>query len=96
MRDYCETSEYTDGVLDSRKTSLLKAAGRGAIELPKYVGEWKSGKAKYFRHDDLISQWPSYRKQLLNLPCLRPEFHNKQTAQSEEKSEKSGKGKPAK
>jgi len=71
MQQYChEGEELPKGILDSRRNSLQSAAHAGTIRLPDHVGEWKSGKPKFYPPAELASCWPGYCRHLPNLPPL--------------------------
>jgi len=68
MEQYCKP--LSKRLLHSRKVSLFKANGRG-LQLPDYIGVWKSGKPKRFNPVELTTNWPKYRDYLPNLPLLK-------------------------
>ena len=69
MEQYCKP--MTSQLLKSRVAELQHRARHGAIDLPACVGQWRPGKSKYFRAEDLCERWPSYLTQFPALPKLK-------------------------
>jgi hypothetical protein len=69
MERYCEP--MTSQLLTSRLAELQRRSRHGAIVFPACVGQWSSGKSKYFRAADLCERWSSYRTQFPALPKLK-------------------------
>ncbi|MHC4658538.1 MAG: hypothetical protein ACYS83_05090 [Planctomycetota bacterium] len=69
MQRYCEKQKLV--VLRYRRKSFNDAHNRKTITLPEHVGQWKSGRAKYYNVGDLKEKWPTYRDVLPNLPPLK-------------------------
>jgi hypothetical protein len=72
LQQYCLGGDrISKNSLLSRRRSIQNAAHAGTIQLPQHVGQWKTGKPKYYRPDDLAEQWNAYCKALPNLPPLK-------------------------
>jgi hypothetical protein len=54
LRQYCLGGDrMSENSLLSRRTSIQNAAHAGTIQLPQHIGQWKTGKPKYYRSGDL-------------------------------------------